>query len=412
MRKFILWVVYFFLLTAPAFAQTGSPQTPSAMTTEINNNLPDNTVNGITPHILRQTLLDLMNSMAFSNGAVGSGGVTLYASPTGVDTNNNCMVSGSPCTLMGACNVRTQIATFLSGSFNINLTNGTYSAVDGNNALCSVFGNSGGSSSGLTRLIGTSTSGSPANTVLAVPAGDFGVLVKDGGEVVVSNVEFTGGNGASGIECSGQSAVADLNNLFWSTWGTSGNHISAATGCFVNVTSGGETLLANFTGVTHWNLSGIASFSAGGPTNIPVAVSWTGGDFLAASGNPYISLTSWTITGAGVGGSTGTRAALSGPGYMATPSNATCNATFPGDQNCSISNGFQDSAGDPTAAPSTIFSKLPGTIAGYYVTITDGKASNCGDSACTTWGTTVTGGGGALHLLLWANGTNYTLVGK
>ena len=35
-----------------------------------------------------------------------------------------------------------------------------------------------------------------------------------------------------------------------------------------------------------------------------------------------------------------------------------------------------------------------------------------GDSSCTTWGTTVTGGGGALNLLLWNNGANWTLVGK
>ena len=29
------------------------------------------------------------------------------------------------------------------------------------------------------------------------------------------------------------------------------------------------------------------------------------------------------------------------------------------------------------------------------VYVNDGKSSNCGDSACTTWGTTVTGGSGS-----------------
>jgi hypothetical protein len=32
--------------------------------------------------------------------------------------------------------------------------------------------------------------------------------------------------------------------------------------------------------------------------------------------------------------------------------------------------------------------------------ISDGLAGNCGDAACTTFGTTVTGGGGALKLLM------------
>jgi hypothetical protein len=339
-----------------------------------------------------------------------AGGVNLYASPSGSDTNNTCLNSGTPCTLKGACAARNAIATFLSGSFNITLANGTYSAIDSNNALCSVFGNAGGSSTGLTRLIGASTSGAPSTTMFAVPAGDFGVLVKDGGEVVVNNVEITGGNASAGIESSGQSSVADLNNIFWGTWGTSGAHISAATGSYVNVTSGGETLLANFPGVTHWNLSGLASFSAGGPTNIPSAVSWTGGVFLAASGSPYINLASWTLTGAGVAGSTGARANLSGPGYLSTPGAAPCNSSFPGDQNCAITLGFETSANDPTALPISTYANLPGTIFRYIAGITDGKASNCGDSACTAPGTIVSGGGGALKLLLYADGTNWRLL--
>jgi hypothetical protein len=39
-------------------------------------------------------------------------------------------------------------------------------------------------------------------------------------------------------------------------------------------------------------------------------------------------------------------------------------------------------------------------------------AANCGDAACTTFGTTVAGGGGALKLFLWRNGTAWTLIGK
>jgi hypothetical protein len=44
--------------------------------------------------------------------------------------------------------------------------------------------------------------------------------------------------------------------------------------------------------------------------------------------------------------------------------------------------------------------------------ISDGAAGNCGDGTCTTFGTTVTGGGGSVKILAWWNGSNWTLVGK
>ena len=58
------------------------------------------------------------------------------------------------------------------------------------------------------------------------------------------------------------------------------------------------------------------------------------------------------------------------------------------------------------------FANLPTPIAGMVASINDGKASNCGDTTCTTWGTAVTGGGGALPLLIWYTGTAWHLTGK
>lgn len=49
---------------------------------------------------------------------------------------------------------------------------------------------------------------------------------------------------------------------------------------------------------------------------------------------------------------------------------------------------------------------------GQSASIIDGLAANCGDTTCTTWGTAVTAGGGALKLNVWYNGTNWTLIGK
>jgi hypothetical protein len=64
------------------------------------------------------------------------------------------------------------------------------------------------------------------------------------------------------------------------------------------------------------------------------------------------------------------------------------------------------------ALPALTFATLPRAVAGTQAYITDGLAGNCGDAACTTFGTNVTGGGGALKLLLWNNGQPWTLRGK
>ncbi len=58
------------------------------------------------------------------------------------------------------------------------------------------------------------------------------------------------------------------------------------------------------------------------------------------------------------------------------------------------------------------FATLPAATAGTVAYITDGAAGNCADGTCTTFGTNVTGGGGALKLLIWRSNTNWTLIGK
>ncbi len=78
------------------------------------------------------------------------------------------------------------------------------------------------------------------------------------------------------------------------------------------------------------------------------------------------------------------------------------------------------SAADPTGSntrpfgslPALTFATLPPAVAGTEAYISDGLAANCADTTCTTFGTNVTGGGGALKLLLWSNGVNWTLIGK
>ena len=340
-------------------------------------------------------------------------GTSFYASPTGSDTGNTCNNSGSPCTLYGACAMRTSVATYLqslNGSVTIQLADGTYSAVSGG-ALCSIFGDTGGSGTILTSLNGNCTN--LTNVVLAVPANDVGVETKDLGLVAVNCIKFTGGNGSIGIQNAGQGAVVDYDKVTWGTWGTAGIHISISDGGYVNLGADGETITGNFTSSFHIITSGNANYFAGGQTNIPNAVSWSGGSWIS-SGNAsgtLINLTNWSTTGAGVGGSTGAQATFQGPGYLSTAASAKCTTVLPGSGGCTFLNGFQDNAGEISPVPANTFSTLNAN-AGMYAYITDGKASNCGDSACTTWGTTVTGGTGALKLFVWNNGTNWTLIGK
>ena len=62
--------------------------------------------------------------------------------------------------------------------------------------------------------------------------------------------------------------------------------------------------------------------------------------------------------------------------------------------------------------PAVTFANLPAKTTGTLAYISDGASGNCADGTCTTFGTNVTGGGGALKLKIWYNGTNWTLTGK
>src|SRR5579862_6241098 len=95
--------------------------------------------------------------------------VQFYASPTGSDSND-CLTSGTACTFKGACNIRSTPAVFFaSAGLQIVLADGTYSAVDANNNLCTIQGNSGANSSQLTSIQGDSVT--PTNVILAIPSG-------------------------------------------------------------------------------------------------------------------------------------------------------------------------------------------------------------------------------------------------
>jgi hypothetical protein len=336
-----------------------------------------------------------------------AGSANLYASASGSDTNNKCTASGTPCTLKGACTVKSQLATFLNGAINIALADGTYSSADANSALCTNGGN-GGNGPILTILTGNCTT--PANVVLAVPDNSLGINNTDGGELVLKCVTITGGNGSTGIS-GGQYTITDIDTVHYGAFTSNGVHVALGKNAIYNITGGGEFYDGNV--AFHWQLRQNAALSGAGGTTLGANVTDT--DFLDTRGAVYVDLSAWTLTAAGHT-VTGQRANLIGPGYMLTAAAASCNTAIPGSSNCAITLGFQDNANDAqTSAPplaTSTFGNLPTPVAGMYAYITNGLAGSCGDGTCTTWGTTVTGGGGALKLFIWYNGANWTLAGK
>jgi hypothetical protein len=268
-----------------------------------------------------------------------AGGIVLYAAPTATGSGN-CLSSGNACSLPTACSFSKQIGTYL-GTASITAAHGNYSAVDANNDMCDIQGNAGGSAQQLIQITGDCTA--PTAVVFNVPAGDKGIVVQDGGQAVTQCVEITGGNGSTGIFAR-QLAIADYSQVTWGAWGTSGAHVSGTGYASVNLTGGGETIIANFGGVVHWNFSDGAHFAAGGPTSIPTAIDYTNGNWLNAI-NSLVDLSGWSATGSGVAGTTGNKANLSGLTYVNT-GGGSINTVIPGNQNTPIINCAQTSAGD------------------------------------------------------------------
>ena len=81
--RFIL--IAFMLLTAPAYAQTGTAKNLTQLNTEINSQFPDQNVGTITPYVLRQLELDFAASISF----IGHGTFICTSGGTIIITNTN-----------------------------------------------------------------------------------------------------------------------------------------------------------------------------------------------------------------------------------------------------------------------------------------------------------------------------------
>jgi hypothetical protein len=349
MRKILLALALLICTALPGAAQGCGPQNPNCIVPTAPAGTCDNRAastryacNVAAAAVAPGVAQDLPIYNNAGTGLVDSnvplapaGGLNLYASPTGNDTNNTCMASGTPCTLKGACFARSQIATFISGTAKINLVDGTYNSPDGFNALCSILGNQGGSSSVLTTIVGDC--GTPANVILAIPAGNIGLFAKDGGETSLQCATITGGNSSIGISAA-QFSIIDLTTITWGAWGTGGRHISLGLGAVSNVN--GETITANI--AFHAVISGASTLNELGTITINPAVVW-GNEFLSIT-NAVANFGSATFAGAGVAGTTGQRVVQTG-GYLYTGGVAV-DTFFPGNVASSLTQGAQDDNGD------------------------------------------------------------------
>jgi hypothetical protein len=412
------------LSAAVCFGQSAPPTMPDRT---VYGRLGTGTGSGPGQAIPFATLLGQLETIGggtfISAGAVAPvGGLPLYAAPTATGSGN-CLSSGNACTLATACSFASQIATFLGQAGPISPAAGTYT-----NPGCNINGAVGGSATATVSILGNCPS--PSSVVIALSGNAIGIEGQDHATIGVNCIQFqSSGTGGTGIFCR-QQAICDYSNIIWAIWGSGGAHVSIdeASTNLSSASGGCEIITAN--APIHWNLSDGAHLLGDCATSIPSAVVW-GSAFLTSSGNAHIDLLNWSVTGSGVAGTTGQMANLQGPGYLLTASAANCPSVLPGTaSSCQFGLGFQDNAGEGMTGTGIVVGQTQPTIdgpivkahtyaglpasptAGQISHIIDGKASNCGDSACSAFGTTVTGGGGALDLQIRWNGTNWTLTGK
>lgn len=299
-----------------------------------------------------------------------STGLVLYASPTGVDTNNSCAAVGTPCTLKGACAYYSQVATFVSsasGGVTIHLADGSYSAVDGRGNLCSIVGDGGGSAQTLVFLVGDCVT--PANVILNVPNNDTGVQIKDFASSETECFTINLGTNALGFSES-QWSIHDALSVVWGTSPTGSAHYNIGDGAILNIDN--ETITANFS--THVAV-GQSAILNGNTASTTCTVSPTIGDAFLIVNSANVNADGWAFSGCG--SATGLQAILQGAGFMLTGGTA-CGSFFPGNGGCDIDYGFQDDARDNPGNPTPVGGvSCPSGVTATSVTVVKGVVTHC-----------------------------------
>jgi hypothetical protein len=137
---------------------------------------------------------------------VGSG-ITIYVAASGCNDNNDGLTSGSPmCTINTAIHMIQQSFETLAVNPAIQLADGTYNQ----GMLATGVGDY--QSDGISIL---GHPGSPANVIINPPANTVGAFVRDGGVLLLNNLELSCANsGALGVNTS-QFSTIDLTNVIF-----------------------------------------------------------------------------------------------------------------------------------------------------------------------------------------------------
>ena len=199
---------------------------------------------------------------------------------------------------------------------------------------------------------------SPTSVSILAPSAGEGVYASDWCIARLSFVQIDNQGGATDGVRIGQGAIIDINDI---TCGASWN--SSGAPCVV-LEKGG---VANFAGAVGINALGCGSslvqmtggtFNAAGVNppfpkrtiTIPSAIACTNGTFNLTGPARLMNFNASTFTGAGVAGTTGVRAILTGPGWL-DGGGSSVNSIFPGNSPALLTQGWQDDAGDNQTSP-------------------------------------------------------------
>lgn len=385
MRSIALYVAGLMLIGHTAVAQNGNPNFQSVTTNAL-------TVNGDSAGAGIRTVLGAATTYYVNANSGGtatcgvSGGLTCQA---GSDSNNGLSVSTPFLTLQHAYNVITETVDTAQYSVTINLAHGSSTNYD---LVCNL-----GAPLGANTLIVAGDSSAITAVTVTDPNSGYGLQAQRNCRITYNNIVFADSAGASALGHilvnGGQFSYTNL-NFGGMTVGTdmsvtaSGNIIASGG---LTVTGGAPTLLSVVgPGSMNFGNFHIAMATASMNFSSEVALIADGGEIIASPS---------TFNGAGLASVTGSRCLMSG---VSSTSSGDVNSIYPGNANC-IQNSMVGSLlftnGNTQASFGTCSLALNGAVA--YIT----------NSATTTWGATITGGGSS-PVLAFCDGTNWTVMGK
>ncbi len=328
---------------------------------------------------------------------------TLFVDPSG-SNNNDGLNAAAPLTLSFACIARGLIDTSANNIVvTLQLADGTYLGGGGQN-LCSIIGNYGAGSPGLTFITGNT--GTPGNVILEAGAAGTAVFTKDIGETEITGVALFGNGNSIGVSGAQGSIVDMLSNVLLGCMGTNGITMQFTQSAHLNI-DGVQTLVPSCTQGVLINMTTNADVLAVAGFNFPAGVySYTNSVFANQGGAWNFIGVGFTLTGTVTGVKFSNYAqglfGAASAGYLYTNARPP-SSFFPGNVNQAFPATF------PTDfSVTTPFSAVPGCGAGdigaMYAVI---------DATVNTWGSVVSVGGGGDYALIACSGIGgYTVIGQ